>query len=166
MAKGRVSLRCEKCGKEWEEVVIKRTRREVDEWESWAVENYKVCRECYAKSTAGEYSKVVRVSYRDYKNKYSECKSIRDSYNSEDKTISIIMIDYDKLIADIDEVLNSVDKSYDEEKYNNSGILEWINASYGEKKEMSKGMIKRMGGAKEWIEKLREVAKRFNSHEE
>ena len=33
--------------------------------------------------------KEVRVFYGDYKNKYSSCETVKDSYNKEDKTIVI-----------------------------------------------------------------------------
>lgn len=38
-----------------------------------------------------EITKEIRVSYRDYKNKYYGCMTVKNSYDKESKTIAIIV---------------------------------------------------------------------------
>lgn len=51
-----------------------------------------LCPECYAaymeeRKTDG--CEIVEMLYRDYKNNYSDCKTMKDSYNPENKTITV-----------------------------------------------------------------------------
>jgi DNA repair exonuclease SbcCD ATPase subunit len=38
-----------------------------------------------------ELSGAVEMSYAEYKNKYTHCKTVKDSYNKKTKTISVII---------------------------------------------------------------------------
>ena len=37
---------------------------------------------------------VVKMSYSEYKNEWDHCKTVRDSYNREDKTVDVKIPDY------------------------------------------------------------------------
>lgn len=57
-------------------------------------EDYGMCSDCYNKKQDKENSKgceAVDMFYGDYKEKYSKCKTKRDSYNPETKTIVVFV---------------------------------------------------------------------------
>ena len=61
------------------------------------IEYYKTCKcsTCraaeYAKKMQNEGYEEVEMHYSEYKNKYSDCKTKKDSYNSNTKTIIVFV---------------------------------------------------------------------------
>lgn len=49
MAKARATCICAHCGAEFEVTAIKRNRTEAESWETWAVDHYDTCPECWEK---------------------------------------------------------------------------------------------------------------------
>ena len=67
-------------------------------------ENHGLCSACYHKQQEAELAKdydEVEMSYRDYKNNYSDCKTKYDSYNASTKTI-VVYVPNDLKQAEID----------------------------------------------------------------
>ena len=55
-------------------------------------EAYGICPECWAEKQNEENSEgceEVKMTYRQYKTEYADCKTKKGSYNSEDKTIIV-----------------------------------------------------------------------------
>lgn len=44
---------------------------------------------------------VVKMSYSEYKNEWDHCKTVRDSYNREDKTVDVKIPDYILQLKDV-----------------------------------------------------------------
>lgn len=71
------------------------------------LEDRGLCSECYREKmmeAATEGCEIVEMLYRDYKNNYADCKTQRDSYNPETKTIIVYVPtpnaeDYDYLVS-------------------------------------------------------------------
>lgn len=57
-----------------------------------------LCPECYQQMLYDSYTECHKETllYRDYKNKYPECKVVKDSYNPDDKTIVVFVPNYPK----------------------------------------------------------------------
>ena len=76
--------------------------------------NCSACRKlAFQKSMASEYDEV-RMSYTDYKKSYSDCKTLRDSYDKKTKTIVVFVKKHVNDVTD-DTVKNEVIKAAEQE---------------------------------------------------
>lgn len=94
MAKAKAICKCRKCGATFESTKICYNRKEADNWEAWASEHFDLCPDCYAKEQSAKAmnsAEVVEMHYSEYKNKYSNKKTVPGSYNPATKTIKVIM---------------------------------------------------------------------------
>lgn len=126
MATATAKCTCKHCGCEFK--INRRNffnRRSADEWVEWAESSgyYDTCSECYKKMKDEQYklakekiindiendgNEVKEMHYKDYKNNYSDCLTIPDSYNPETKTIKVIIPNYDKKVLIMDKVISGL----------------------------------------------------------
>lgn len=104
MARAIAICNCKKCGNEFKKIKYDcRNRSDADSWEEWASGHYTICPDCWKaekeeeeqaklqKEIASGKKKVIRVHYSVYKNEYSNCKTVKDSYDKATKTIEVII---------------------------------------------------------------------------
>ena len=94
MAKARATCKCKHCGATFEKTNKLYNRKAADSWEAWAIEYFDLCPECYAKEQSEKMmdgAEIVEMHYSEYKNKYSNKKTVPNSYNRETKTIKVII---------------------------------------------------------------------------
>lgn len=87
MAKYNVTF---KCGHEEEVQLLGKyeDRERKIEWYKNSCDCTKCRAEKYRKTMAETHDEVT-MSYREYKEKYADCKTLRDSYDSKTKTITV-----------------------------------------------------------------------------
>lgn len=97
MARAVAKCNCEKCGKNFERMKYNlRNRAEANNWEEWAQSTFTLCTECWKKEQEekminDDNNEIIEMHYSDYKNKYSWCKTVSDSYDKDKKTIKVIV---------------------------------------------------------------------------
>lgn len=95
MAKATAICTCIKCNATFKKTAYKANRRDADSWEEWAKSYYDECPDCYkAEQQEKEIEncvEIIEMHYGDYKNKYSDCKTVQGSYNGDTKTIKVIV---------------------------------------------------------------------------
>lgn len=93
MAMGNVTCTCKKCQNTFKKIRKFSSRKEADNWETFAVGYYDLCPACYAKEQAEKLmqGEVVEMHYSEYKNKYANKRTIYNSYNPATKTILVVV---------------------------------------------------------------------------
>lgn len=80
-----IICKCDCCGKQLQ---IKRKEWQKDgfnySWEKAESQKKHICDECKG-------LKIVEMFYGNYKQNYSDCKTVKDSYNRKNKTIKVII---------------------------------------------------------------------------
>ena len=95
---------CKKCGNEFKKFQYEaRDIREAINWKQRAISHYTVCPECWQapkirkqqeklqKALSDGTARIERVHYSVYKNEYSSCETVIDSYDQSTKTIEVII---------------------------------------------------------------------------
>ena len=90
---GNVTCTCKKCQNTFKKIRKFSSRKEADNWETFAVGYYDLCPDCYAKEQSEKLiqGEVVEMHYSEYKNKYANKRTIPNSYNKTTKTILVVV---------------------------------------------------------------------------
>ena len=118
-------------------------RRRKIEW----YENFGKCPECYAKSVDAKNADgcIVRMMlYKEYKEQWYWCKTVRDSYDDKQKTIGVYIpesyVDLEEYVYQITK--NGHDKDQDEAYKENVALIKSAMDSGEIDKEQVKALVK------------------------
>lgn len=132
MARAIAQCICRKCGESFEKMKYGcRNRSEANSWEEWAESNIDLCTECWKKEQEEkkindtERYEIKEMHYSEYKNKYSWCKTVIDSYNKETKTIKVIIDKVEEYKFHKDK-LNSAIKEYIKDELDKKTDIDYI----------------------------------------
>lgn len=92
MAKAIAMCKCEKCGQTFKKVKACGNRSEADSYVAWAEEHFTLCPDCYAAEQAAKMEETYEIRemhYGEYKEHFSDCKTVPNSYDSKKKTIRV-----------------------------------------------------------------------------
>lgn len=115
-----------------------------------------VCSECYKKQMEEENAKdceEVEMSYREYKENYSECKTKRDSYNKEEKTIVVYVPKKKEEAKDSREIMREALTAAVEEMKKTDENAKAENAT----PKMIAEQLEKMGYTEEMLKELKDV---------
>lgn len=123
MAKARVDIVCECCGKKFKIEKIVRNATERESYEEWARKNITVCLTCLKKQEIENAvergdATIERMLYKDYKNEWPTCKTVPDSYDAETKTVDVV-------ISKRDRAWHDIQAEFPAEKKNDKFFLSW-----------------------------------------
>lgn len=103
MAMGTAKCTCTKCGNKFDKFAKKKNGRELASWIEWAENHYGfTCPECYGKEmnkkrkenekkAIDEAEEIKEMHYGEYKKNYAGYRTVSNSYNSDTKTIKVII---------------------------------------------------------------------------
>ena len=126
MAKARVDIVCDCCGKTFSVEKIVRNKDAKLSYEEWVRKNVTTCYTCLAKQEIEDAVEsgdaiIKRMLYKDYKNDWATCKTVPDTYDAEAKTIDVVISKRDRVWHDIQAVFPA------EKKNDKSFLRRWKN---------------------------------------
>ena len=84
---------------------------------------------------------IKKMAYSEYKKNYSEYPVVEESYNDEDKTIEVVIPNYDKKLEIAEKLVAKIAPEETDTKkveFYKKGLGEWLTASNEQKKEAIK----------------------------
>lgn len=106
MAKAIAICTCKKCGNKFKkEHTNLKSRDDANSWSEWVKTNIKYCPDCERKIFREKQEQeakengldMITMKYRIYKEYFSKCPQVTNSYNKENKTITVYLNDEQKI---------------------------------------------------------------------
>ena len=153
MAKARVDIVCDCCGKTFSvEKNVRNTDAKLN-YEEWVRKNVTTCYTCLTKQEIEDAVEsgdaiIKRMLYKEYKANWPTCETVPDTYDAETKTVDVVIRKRDRAWHDAWEVIPAEkrnDKDFAQSwKWNFDTLLKQVPLTAPE-------------GAPEWIVKVAEI---------